>query len=149
MECDNNKHEETSNLIIIINRIKIIKIQCSFYVRVCVCRKYSYCQFNKNMICLPVCACVYVRKVYWINVSIVGRSKEDKKLTLLTYMCMHVFIYVKDHKYGPFVFLSPHVCFLWSLATMCCVLVVSTRMLHAFLLCVLCMMPSAVCSCFW
>ena len=44
--------------------------------------------------------------------SIVGRSKEDKKLTLLTYMCMRVCIYVRDRKYGPFVFLSPHVFFM-------------------------------------
>ena len=39
-----------------------------------------------------VCVCVCVSKVYWINASIVGRSKEDKKLTLLTYMCMRVCI---------------------------------------------------------
>ena len=32
--------------------------------------------------------------------SIVGRSKDDKKLTLLTYMCMCVYIYVRDRKYG-------------------------------------------------
>ena len=36
--------------------------------------------------------CVHVKKVYWPNVSIVGRSKEDEKLTLLTYMCMRVCI---------------------------------------------------------
>ena len=36
------------------------------------------------MICSPVCACVHIGKVYWINVSMVGRSKEDKKLTLLS-----------------------------------------------------------------
>ena len=29
--------KKITNLIIIINMIKIIKIQCSFYVRVCVC----------------------------------------------------------------------------------------------------------------
>ena len=81
-------------------------------VCVCVCRKYRYSQLNKNMISSPVCACVHVGKVYRINVSIVGRSKDDKKLTLLTYMCMHVRIYVRDCKYGPFVFLSPHMCFL-------------------------------------
>ena len=39
-----------------------------------------------------VCACVHVGKVYWINVSIVGQSKKDKKLALLTYMCMRVCI---------------------------------------------------------
>ena len=61
------------------------------------------------MICSPVC--VHAGKVYRINASIVGRSKEDKKLTLLTYMCTRECIYVCDRKYGPFVFLSPHVCF--------------------------------------
>ena len=75
-----------------------------------VCRKYSYGKFNKNYL-FPVFACVHVGKVYRINVSIVGRSKEDKKLTLLTYMCMRVCIYVYDRKYGPFVFLSQHVLF--------------------------------------
>ena len=48
----------------------------------------------KNMICSPICACVHVGKVYWINVSIADRSKEDTKSTLLTYVCMHVCIYV-------------------------------------------------------
>ena len=100
-------------MIIITNRIKIIKIQCSFYLHVCVCRKYSYGQLNKNMICLPVYACVHVGKVYGINVSIVDRSNEDKKLTLLTYMCMRVCIYVRDRKYGRFCFLkSTHAIFM-------------------------------------
>ena len=108
MECDNNKYNETSNLIMITNMIKIIKIQCSFYLRVCVCRKHSYGQSNKKMICSPVCACVHVGNIYQINESIVGRSKEDKELTLLTYMS----IYVCDRNYGPFVSLSPHVRFL-------------------------------------
>ena len=36
MECNNNKYQGTSNLMIIItNMIKIIKIQYSFNVRVC------------------------------------------------------------------------------------------------------------------
>ena len=57
--------------------IKIIRIQRSFYVRVCVCRKHSYGQFNKND--LFVCVCVlHIGKVYRINVSIVDRSKDDK-----------------------------------------------------------------------
>ena len=38
------------------------------------------------------CVSVHVRKVYWPNVSIVGRSKEGKKLTLLPCMCTHVCI---------------------------------------------------------
>ena len=60
MECDNNKYQETSDLIIIItNMIKIIKIQCSFYVRACVCRKYSYGQFNKKWFVRP-CVRVYM-----------------------------------------------------------------------------------------
>ena len=47
IQWDNNKYEETSNLIIII--INMIKtIICSFYVRVCVCRKHSYDEFNKK-----------------------------------------------------------------------------------------------------
>ena len=65
-----------------------------------------------KMICSLVCACVHVGKVYRIIVSIVGRSKEDKKLPLLTYMCMCVCIYVCDRKYGLFVFLSQPVRFL-------------------------------------
>ena len=59
-------------------------------VWVYVCRKYSYDQLNKNLICSPVCVCVcvcvHVGKVYWINVSIVNRIKEEKSLALLTYM---------------------------------------------------------------
>ena len=67
----------------------------------------------KKMICSPVCACVHVGKVYWINESIIGRSKEDKKLTLLTYKCMRVCVYicVRNRKFGPFVFSSPHMRF--------------------------------------
>ena len=57
------------------------------------------------------CVCVHVGKVYWNNVSIVGRNKEDKNLTLLTDMSMRVCIYVRDRKYGPFAFLSPHMRF--------------------------------------
>ena len=45
-----------------------------------------------------VCVCLYVNKVYQINGSIVGRSKEDKNLTLLTYMGMCVCEYISD---GP------------------------------------------------
>ena len=68
-----------------------------------------------RMICSPVCACVHVGKVNRINVSIVGRSKKDKKLTLLTYMCMCVCIYVCDRKYGLFVFLKVHTCVFYDL----------------------------------
>ena len=93
---------------------KIIKIKCSFYVLVCVCRKYSDGQLNKNMICSSMSACVHVGKVYRINVSIVEQSKKDKKLTLLTYMYMRVCKYLKNRKYGPFVFLSPHVRFFYD-----------------------------------
>ena len=56
------------------------------------CRKYSYGQLNKNRIVRP---CVYVYmlvKSIEIKVSIVGRSKKDKMLTLLTYMGMCVCI---------------------------------------------------------
>ena len=74
----------------------------------------------------------------------VSLSKEDKKLTLLTYMCMRVCIYVKDRKYGPFVFLSPRVRFLWSLVTMCHLPVVGKRTSHASSLWVLSALPSAV-----
>ena len=88
---------------------KIIKntmfILCAC-VRVCVCRKYSYDQLNKNMICSPVCACVHITKVYWINVSIVSRNNEDKILTLLTYICMRVCIYVRGRKLWAFCFLK-------------------------------------------
>ena len=113
-----------------------------FILRACayVYRKYSNGQLNKNVICSPACACVHVGKVYWINVSRIGQSKVDKKLTLLTYMCMRVCMYVRDLKYGPFVFLSPHVRFLWSLATTCRVKVVGKRTSHASLFCVECAM---------
>ena len=63
------------------------------------CRKYSYGQLNENKIVRPcVCVCLHVSKVYWNNASIVGRSKEDKKLTLLTYMYMRtrVCVYTSD-----------------------------------------------------
>ena len=80
MDFDNDKYQETSNLIIIANMMKIIKIPCSFSVRVCVCvcGKHSNGQFNKNMICSPVHACAYVGKVYRINMSIISLSKKDK-----------------------------------------------------------------------
>ena len=81
MECG-NKYFETNNLIFITNRIKIIKIQGSFYVRVCVCRKQAMASSIK-MICSPVYACVHVGEVYWTNVSIVGQSKKDKNCLYL------------------------------------------------------------------
>ena len=57
------------------------------------CRKYSCDQLNENRIVHPcVCVCLHVNKVYQINGSIVGRSKEDDDLTLLTYMGMCVYI---------------------------------------------------------
>ena len=40
-----------------------------------------------------VCVCLHVDKVNQINGSKVDRSKEDKNLTLLTYMGMCVYIY--------------------------------------------------------
>ena len=70
--------------------IKIIKIRCSFYVHVC--RKHRYGQFNKKLFVRPCVHVDNVGKVYRINVSIVGRSKEDKKLALLKYMRMRVCI---------------------------------------------------------
>ena len=74
---------------------------------VCVYVENTVMASSIKIICSLVCACVYVGKVYCINVSIVGRSKKDKKLTLLIYMG----IYVCDRKYGPFVLLSLHVRF--------------------------------------
>ena len=59
----------------------------------CVCRKYSCGQLNENMIVRP-CVCLHVNKVYQINGSIIGRRKEDKNLTLLTYMGMCVCVCV-------------------------------------------------------
>ena len=47
-------------------------------------------QFNFNLFIYSLH--VHVGKVYWINVPIVGQSKEDEKLTLLTYMCAYVYI---------------------------------------------------------
>ena len=57
------------------------------------CRKYRFGQLNENRIvcpCVCVCGYLHVNKVYQINGSIVGWSKEDKNLTLLTYMGMCV-----------------------------------------------------------
>ena len=136
------------------NRIKIIKIQCLFNVFVCVYVENTAMASWKNMVCSPMCACVHFGKVYWVHVFIVGRSKEGKKFTLLTYMCMRVCVCVcvgvcvcvhgRDCKDGPFVFLSQHVRFLWFLATTCRVPVVGKRTSHASSLCVLCAMPSFV-----
>ena len=42
-----------------------------------------------------MCVCLHVYKVYQIKGSIVGRSKEDKTLTLLTYMGMCVCVCVR------------------------------------------------------
>ena len=67
---------------------------------VCVYVENTAMASSIKMICSPVRACVHVGKVYRINVSIVGRSKKDKKLTLLTYMFMRVCIYLSDRKYG-------------------------------------------------
>ena len=98
MEFDNNEHEETCNLIIITNRIKIIRNAMFMLCTSGLCRKYSYGQLNENRIVRPcvrvcVCVCLHVCKVYQNYVSIVGRSKENKKLTLLTYMCMRGGVY--------------------------------------------------------
>ena len=46
-----------------------------------------------KMICSPVCACVHVGKVYWINVSIVGWSKEDIKIDF-TYIHVYACEYI-------------------------------------------------------
>ena len=117
---------------------KIIKIQCSFYVHVCVYVENTAMASWIKMIYSPMCACPHVGKVYWINVSIVGRSKKDKKMTLLTCVCMCV--YVCDRKYG-FLFSKVHVCSLWSLA-MYRIPVVGKWTSHASSLCVLC---AAIC----
>ena len=93
-------------------------------------------------ICSPVYVCVHVEKVYLTNLSIVGRIKENKKLTLLTYMGMCVCIYVRDRKNGPFIFLSWHMRFLWSLVKKCRIPVVGKRMSHASSLYVLCILAS-------
>ena len=115
------------------------------YARVCISRKYSYGQFIKKLFTRPFVRVYMLGKVYSINMFIVGRSKENKNLTLLTYMRMRVCIYVRDRKYGPFVFKSSsvqkrtiigdNVSRSWSqLKNVAC--------LFAF---VLCTMPSAVC----
>ena len=98
--------------------------------------------------CVHVCM---LGKVDWVNESLGGRSKEDKKLTLLTYICMHVCIYVKDCKYRPFVFLSStHTFFMifgdnvsHSMCRIPCVAKERRMLLH----CVLCSMPSAIHPC--
>ena len=81
-------------------------------VCVCVCVESTAMASSIKMICSPVCASVYVGKVDWINASIAGRNKEEKQLTLFTYMCMRVCVYMWGTvSCGPFVFLSPHVHF--------------------------------------
>ena len=76
---NNNKHDE------------IIKIQCSFYVRVCV--ENTVMASSIKMICSPVCACLHVGKVYRINESIVGHRKEDKNW-LYSHTCVCVYVYM-------------------------------------------------------
>ena len=70
------------------NRIKIIKIQCSFYMRVCVC----VCVENTAMaswIKIWFVRTVYMLGKFWINVSIFGRSEEDKNWLYL-HTCVSV-----------------------------------------------------------
>ena len=64
---------------------------------VCVYVENTAMASSIKMICLPVCACVHVGKIYQINVSIVGWSQKDKKLTLLSYMCMHTHTHTHTH----------------------------------------------------
>ena len=64
MEYDNNEHKETNNLIIITNRIKIIRNTMFMLCTSGLCRKYSYGQLNENMICSPLCVSLHVSKVY-------------------------------------------------------------------------------------
>ena len=128
--------------LIIITMIKQLKYNVHFMC-VCVYVENAVIARSIEIICSPGCACVHVGKVYWINVFIVGRRKEDKKLTLLTYMCMRVCIYVRDRKDGPFVFSSPHVRYLWTLVTMCHVTVVGKKR-RMFLRSVSCVRCSAV-----
>ena len=103
-----------------------------------------------KMICSPVCACIYVEKAYWTNESIVGPSNEDKKWLYL-HTCVCVCVYMWGAVSMGLLFSQVHTCvFLWSLATTCRVSVVDKRTLHASSLCVLCVMPSAVCRpCHW
>ena len=56
------------------------------------CKKYSCGQLNENRIVHPC-----VSKVYKINRSIVGRSKEDKNFGF-TYIHGYVYVYISD---GP------------------------------------------------
>ena len=44
--------------------------------------------------CVCVCVCVHVGKVYWINVSIVGRSKKDLKKIDFTYIHVYAWVYI-------------------------------------------------------
>ena len=69
--------------------IKIIKIQCSFYVRVCVCRKYSYGQFNKNDLFARVC-------VYMVKKSIESMCQylAEVKRIKIDFTYIHVFVYI-------------------------------------------------------
>ena len=75
------------------NTVMASRMKIGLFARVCVC----------------VCVYLLVSKVYQINGSIVDRSKEDKNLSLLTYMGMCVCIRVMDRKYGSLLSLSPHV----------------------------------------
>ena len=88
------------------NRINIIKIQCSFFVGVCVRRKYSYDQFNKK-ICSPVCVCVCVCVcTCWENLLNQCVHSWPKRIEIdftYTYVYACVYIYMRDSKYGSFV----------------------------------------------
>ena len=56
MEYNNNEHLETNNLIIITNRIKIIRNTMFMLCTSGLCRKYSYGRLNENRIVRP---CVF------------------------------------------------------------------------------------------
>ena len=62
----------------------------------CICvyvENTAMVKWIKIWFCSLVCACVHVGKVYWINVSIVGRNKEDKKIDF-TYIDVYACVYI-------------------------------------------------------
>ena len=99
-----------------------------FILCVCVYVENTAMASSIKTICSPVCACVHVWKVYWINVYIDGRSKKDW-LYLHTCVCVSIYMRVTVSMGLLFFKVQTWVLFrgLWDLATTCRVSVVGKR----------------------
>ena len=92
MECDNNKYLKNKQFDNNKNDIK--QLTCNIhFMCVCIYEVNTAMASSIKMIRSSVCASVHVEKVYWVNVSIVGRSKEDKKIDfpyIHVYACVYI-----------------------------------------------------------